>query len=201
MKITAIKQQVKQQGRYSIFVEGKYSFSLSDTALLDSKLVNGQDLTEKEIREYKKLALDDKLYNRALQYVVMRPRSVWEVEFYLKRKEADPLLSQQIVNKLSNIGLLDDESFARSWIASRRLLKPTSRRRLVLELRQKHVPAEVSERVLAEEEVDELSVLKELIERKRKQTKYRDDQKLMQYLARQGFGYGDIKQALSNDLD
>jgi SOS response regulatory protein OraA/RecX len=37
-----------------------------------------------------------------------------------------------------------------------------------------------------------------VIERKRRQTKYQDDTKLMQYLARQGFGYDDIKSALQN---
>jgi regulatory protein len=56
MKITAIKQQVKQQGRYSIFVEGKYSFSLSDVALLDSKLIRGQELTEQEVRNFQKIS-------------------------------------------------------------------------------------------------------------------------------------------------
>lgn len=199
MKITAIKQQVKQQGRYSIFVEGKYTFSLSDTALLDSKLVNGQELTEQEVKDYKKLSLDDKLYNRALQYVVIRPRSTWEVEYYLKRKETDPLLSQQIVNKLSNLGLLDDVSFAQSWVASRRLLKPVSRRRLVQELRQKHVPNDIAEQVLADDETDERTTLRELVNRKRRQSKYQDNLKLMQFLARQGFNYDDIKSVLSEE--
>ena len=44
---------------------------------------------------------------------------------------------------------------------------------------------------------NELEVLKELIERKRKQTKYKDDLKLMQYLTRQGFSYDHIKTALN----
>ena len=199
MKITAIKQQVKQQGRYSIFVEGKYSFSLSDSALLESKIASGQDLTAQQVAEYKKLSGDDKLYNQALRYVAMRPRSVWEMEMYLQRKKADPLLSQQILNKLSNIDLLNDRKFAESWLASRRLLKPTSRRRLSQELRQKHVGDEIIEQVLSEDETDELVTLRDLVERKRRQSKYQDDLKLMQFLARQGYGYGDIKTVLGAD--
>jgi len=199
MKITAIKQQVKQQGRYSIFVEGKYSFSLSDSALLESKIASGQDLTAQQVAEYKKLSGDDRLYNQALRYVAMRPRSVWEMEMYLQRKKADPLLSQQILNKLSNIDLLNDRKFAESWLASRRLLKPTSRRRLSQELRQKHVGDEIIEQVLAEDETDELMTLRDLVERKRRQSKYQDDLKLMQFLARQGYGYGDIKTVLGTD--
>lgn len=194
MKITAIKAQLKQQGRYSVFVEGKYSFSLSDTALLDSKLVSGQELSEQEVKQFKKLSDDDKLYGRALQYAVMRPRSRWEMLTYLQRKKATPLFAQQILNKLSKLDFLSDENFARSWIASRRLLKPVSRRRLVQELRAKHVPSDVIEQALTEDETDERATLRALVERKK--ARYPDRTKFIRYLASQGFNYDDIKSVL-----
>ncbi|PIZ61950.1 hypothetical protein COY17_03290, partial [Candidatus Saccharibacteria bacterium CG_4_10_14_0_2_um_filter_52_9] len=83
MKITSIKQQLKRTNRYSVFVEGKYEFSLSETALLESKLASGQELAKQEVGEYKKLSSEDKLYNKALRWVAMRPRTKWEVSFYL----------------------------------------------------------------------------------------------------------------------
>lgn len=196
MIITAIKQQVRRSGRYSIFVDGKYSFSLSDGALLESRLVNGQELTEKQIKDFKRVSDEDKLYNNTLAYVSLRPRSEWEVRQYLQRKKAAPELSKKILDKLNDVGLLDDEAFARSWVASRRLLKPVSRRKLIQELRAKRVEEAVCERAISEDDTDEQEVLAELIDRKRKQTRYRDNQKLMQYLAGQGFSYGDIKSAL-----
>jgi regulatory protein len=197
MKITAIKQQIKRQGRYSIFVEGKYSFSLSETALLDSRLGIGLELTEARLGELKQQSVDDKVYNNSLAYAMLRPRSFWEMEQYLRRKKCSPSLSKKILNKLSVLGILNDENFARSWVANRRLLKPVSRRRLLQELRTKRVSEEVVERVLGEDETDEKTLLVALIARKRKQTRYQDDQKLMQYLAGQGFNYGDIKDTLS----
>src|ERR1700689_4287561 len=100
MQITSIKSQVKRSGRYSIFVDGKYAFSLSDTALLASKLVTGQELTEAELGEYKQTSIDDKLYNNTLGYLALRPRTVWEVETYLQRKDASPALIKTILNKL-----------------------------------------------------------------------------------------------------
>lgn len=198
MKITGIKQQIRRQGRYSIFVAGKYAFSLSEGALLESKLRNGQELTEAQIGEFKQTSANDKVYNNALTYVALRPRSRWEMEQYLKRKKASPPLSENILNKLGNIGLLDDEGFARSWVANRRLLKPTSQRRLTQELRSKHIADDIARQVLEADETDELTVLRELIQRKRRQTRYQDNQKLMQYLAGQGFNYGDIKAALED---
>src|ERR1700743_464237 len=96
MKITAIKQQVKQKDRYSFFVNGKYGFSSSESALLESKLTSGIEIWEGKLRELKKLSDDDKVYNRVLNYIALRPRSKWEIEFYLQRKKASPALTELI---------------------------------------------------------------------------------------------------------
>lgn len=198
MKITKIVQQVKRHDRYSIYVDEKYSFSLSESALLESKLHSGQELTREQVEEYKQLSNDDKLYNRALNYVALRPRSVWEVEFYLKRKDSPAPLIEQITNKLKSYGLLDDKKFAEAFVHDRRLLRSASTRKLQLELRKKHIASDIIEQVLAEDETDERTMLQALIAKKRQQTKYKEDNlKLMQYLARQGFSYGDIKDALN----
>ncbi|HTB49259.1 MAG TPA: RecX family transcriptional regulator [Verrucomicrobiae bacterium] len=199
MKVTSIKQQVKRTGRYSIFVDGRYSFSLGESALLESKLASGQELSKAQLGEYKKLSNEDKLYNQVLRYVAMRPRTQWEIETYLQRKEASPPLVEMILNKLSIIDLVNDEKFAQAFVNDRRLLRPASRRKIIAGLRQKHVPSNIIERVVGNDEQEEQTALQAIIERKRRQAKYQDDLKLMQYLARQGFSYGDIKSALQVD--
>jgi regulatory protein len=199
MKITAIKQQAKRTDRYSIFVEGKYAFSLSESALLESKLAGGQELTREQVRDYKQLSSEDKLYNQALRYVAMRPRSKWEIQFYLERKHASPALISIILSKLTKVGLIDDGKLARALVNDRRLLRPTSRRKMIVELRKKRIDDESIEAAIGSESEDEQIALRAMIERKRRQSKYQDDQKLMQYLARQGFGYDDIKNALKSE--
>ncbi|HSX17401.1 MAG TPA: RecX family transcriptional regulator [Patescibacteria group bacterium] len=194
MKITAIKQQVKRKDRYSVFVEGKYSFSLSESGLIESRLASGQELTDSELRNLKQLAGLDKAYGNALRYVAMRPRSEWELRDYFRRKGVDEEAAAQIADRLRPIGLLDDLAFARAWAANRRLLKSISKRRLRMELQQKHVDTAIIDQVLSEDETDERSALRELVEKK--QARYPDRQKFMQYLARQGFGYDDIKSVL-----
>ena len=198
MKITAIKQQVKRADRYSIFVDGKYAFSLSESGLIESRLASGLELDAAELKRLKKAAGLDKAYYNALRYVAIRPRSQWEVEIYLARKEVDKDASAEVLRRLSNLNMLSDLDFARSWVNSRRALKSISLRRLRLELRQKHVPDEVVARALAEDETDERQTLRDLIAKKRH--RYPDSQKLMQYLARQGFSYDDIRSALEEEL-
>lgn len=194
MKITAIKQQVKRPDRYSIYIDEKFAFGLSEQGLLESRLATGQDLDAAQVKALTATAAVDKAYGNALRYVVMRPRSIWEMQTYLRRKQIDEPVAEQIVERLTNLNLLSDEAFADAWVANRRLLKSTSKRRLRQELQQKRVAERIIDRVLQEDETDERSVLAQLIEKKRR--RYADDTKLMQYLARQGFGYDDIKAAL-----
>jgi hypothetical protein len=58
MKITAIKQQVKNPERVSIFVDGKYEFSLSLDELVKYKLKNNQELDKADVKKFKKISAD-----------------------------------------------------------------------------------------------------------------------------------------------
>lgn len=195
MKITRIAQQQKRTERYSIYVDDTYAFSLSETALLDSKLSVGQEVTAKEVEQYKLLSADDKLYAQTLRYVAMRPRSTWEVKNYLERKHASPDLIANLLNKLSNNKLVDDLAIAQMYVHDRQLLRPASRRKITYELRKKHIPESSIEMAL--NEIDDLRALHQIIAAKRRQSRYRDTNKLLRYLATQGFSYEDIKNALA----
>jgi regulatory protein len=201
VKITAIRQQEKRKDRYSVYVDEKYAFSLSEGALLETKLASGQELTGEQVEVYKQLSAEDKVYSNALRYAAMRRRSRWEMESYLQRKDASPALAQQILSKLSDLGFIDDLAFAQAWVENRHLLRPTSQRKLQQELRAKRVPADIVDKVLREDETPDRDELRAMVARKRRQSKYQDNDKLMQYLARQGFGYEDIKTVLAELRD
>lgn len=196
MTITAIKQQERLKGWYSIYVDDNYAFSLSADALLAERLHTGQEIDAAQLKAYKKLSADDKAYNLSLAYVARRMRSRHELTDYFRRKGYDEALAEQIMRRLEKLRLVDDAAFAEAWVRNRRLLKPVSKRRLTQELRQKRVADDIIEQTLAEDETDERTVLHELIARKRKQSRYQDDLKLMRYLAGQGFSYDDIKAAM-----
>lgn len=199
MKVTDIKQQVKRAARYSIYLDGKYLFSLSEGELLSSGIRIGKEYSQDELDELKQRAISDKAYMRALDYLAIRIRSQWEITDYLRRKDYDSPTIEPILNKLSEYGYVDDKKFAEAWVANRQLLKPTSLLRLRQELQQKHVSRDVISEVLSEQDIDEQAMLRQLIERKRLQSRYQDQQKLIAYLLRQGYRYDDIKQVLSAD--
>lgn len=197
MIITSIKQQVRAKGRYSIYADSRYVFSLSADTLLAEHLTLGQEIDAAEIRRYKKLSDEDKASDLAISYAVRRRRSRWELHDFFRRKGWDGALQQKIITRLERLDLVNDEAFADAWVRNRRMLKPVSRRRLMQELRQKHVADEYIEQALQQDESDERAVLMELVARRRKQSRYQDDTKLMQYLVRQGFSYDDVKSVLT----
>jgi regulatory protein len=198
MKITAIKAQIKNTHRISVYVDDTYAFSLTQNQLLEHKLHSGKELDEAQLAELKRASDYGKLLERTMNYIMIRPRSLKEVRDYLWRKEADPEMGEAIIAKLQKNNYLNDASFAKSWVRARQLTKPVSKRRLTAELRQKGVVTEEIEQALQQEAYDEQAALREIITKKRKLTRYQDEQKLMQYLARQGFGYDMIKQALES---
>lgn len=202
MKITAIKAQVKNKDRVSIYVDGKYNFSLNYTQLLAQKLHSGLEVTEQQLAELKKTSDIGKIHDRILNYVMIRPRSLREVQDYCRRKQYAPEDCAEIIAKFTMRGYLDDRAFARSWIESRRLTKSISKRKLQLELKQKGVSDAIIVEALDASEFDQRESLAALIEKKKRLSRFaNDEQKLMQYLARQGFGYDEIKTALQSGHD
>lgn len=197
MVITAIKQQAKRADRFSIYVDGKYSFSVGENELLKLGLYTGQELTEEQLDSFKDESAYGKWFDRALNLLSYRLRSEWEITDYLKRKDCPPYITEKILSKLKEKNYIDDKRFAETWVSNRRLLKATSRRRLAQELRSKRIDGSVIESVLAgdKEATDEREVLRQLVEKKRQ--RYPDQLKLMQYLARQGYSYDDIKTVLA----
>lgn len=201
MRITKISQQVKRANRYSVYLDGKYSFSLGEHELLKLGLHSGQELTGEELASYQDESAFGKWFDKTLNLLSFRLRSEWELRDYLRRKDCPPEISERILNKLSINGYVNDEQFAKRWVENRRLLKSTSRRRLSQELRQKRISNDIIDKILAEdkEDTDEQEVLRQLVDKKR--ARYPDQLKLMQYLARQGYSYDDIKTVLNESVE
>jgi regulatory protein len=201
MKITSIKQQVKDPERVSIFVDGKYSFSLSLSELVGHKLKNNQELSEADIKRLKKISEDGKLKARALNWLLMRPHSEREFRDYLKRKKAEPDLIENWTDEFRERKYLDDKAFA-VWFSDNRSRKNKSNRAIKSELFKKGIDREIIDAVLEQSGENEDDRLKALIAKKSTSSRYRSDPlKLAKYLVSQGFNYYLVKQYLARDKE
>lgn len=215
MKVTALTAQQKDPNRINVMVDSKYRFSLDISQVVSLGVKVGREYSDAELAEIEGESQFGKLYARALEYCLMRPHSAREVRDYLWRKTREtkyksrrtgeiktrdgvaPELADRVYDKLVEKQYIDDEKFARYWVENRNFTKGASRRKLSSELAAKGVERGVVERLLAESARTDDDELQKILAKKR--SKYSDEQKLMQYLARQGFSYDDIKHALSDD--
>ncbi len=86
----------------------------------------------------------------ALRFLEVRARSVAETRRHLLAAGYDEALVAAAVERLLGLGILDDVSFARAWVASRDRARPRGERALRNELARKGVAAELVEAVLLE---------------------------------------------------
>ena len=216
MKITAISQAVRNPDRVNISVDGNYRFSLDIYQLSVLGLKVGREYTEAELDELETESQFGKLYSRALEYCLMRPHSKKEVRDYLWRKTRETKyksrqtgeiksragvsqeIADRVFDRLVEKGYLDDEKFTRFWIENRNQTKGSSLRKLTNELRVKGVESSIIDQVIAESSRNDSDEIAKIVAKKR--SKYPDEQKLIAYLARQGFSYDEIKTALADEV-
>lgn len=214
MKITNLSAQIKNPDRINVSVDGKYRFSLDIVQVGELGIKIGKEFTGEQLQEIETESEFGKLYGRALEYSLMRPHSAREIKDYLWRKtRATKYRSRQgdvkeregvsqdvadrVFSRLIDRGYIDDEKFANYWVENRNQTKGASRRKLTAELRAKGIESGLIEAALSLSERNDSIEIKKIIAKK--QSRYPDRQKLIQYLARQGFSYDDIKLALDKD--
>jgi len=196
MRVTAIKQQIKNKERASIFVDDKYSFSLGLSDLVSEKLKVGLELDEPALAAFKKKSDDGKLKMRSLEWVLGRPHSVREFKDYLRRKKADPDFVEKLIEEFLKRGYLNDQKFAEWWL-ERRVRKQKSNRSIEFELRGKGVDREVIAEVMLGDSQSETERLKITIHKLQSRTRYQDPQKLTAYLVGKGYSYSLVKEVLA----
>ena len=215
MKITDISSQQSNLNRVNIYVDGKYRFSLdiSQVASLGVKL--GREYSGQEINQLEQESQFGKLYSRALEYCLIRPHSAREVRDYLWRKTrltrykskktgeikerpgVSQKLADRVYDRLVEKSYINDDEFTRYWVENRNQTKGMSRRKIEAELRSKGVSDEIIKHNIEQTLRNDADELQKIISKK--QSKYPDQQKFIQYLARQGFSYDDIRSALHQE--
>jgi regulatory protein len=90
----------------------------------------------------------------ALRYLEARQRSTVEVRTRLNRAGYRPDLVEGAIARLLELGMLDDEAFAKSWVESRDRARPRGERALRAELRTKGIDRAVVDETMADRELE-----------------------------------------------
>lgn len=122
-------------------------------------------------------------------------RSRKELSDKLAKKDVPTEVAQRLLDRFEEVGLVDDEAFARAWIASRQPGKGLARRALAQELRRKGIVDEVAREALDEIDPDDEEAAARVLVRKKLRSLHGVDQqkatrRLVGMLARKGYGAG-----------
>ena len=112
----------------------------------------------------------------------------------------------RVMARLVGERYVDDERYARAFVRDKIRYNKWGRRKVEQGLWAKHIDDDIRERVLGEVGDDEyLSVLRPLLQQKRRSVKadsdYELNQKLVKFALSRGFTYDIIRQCISGDID
>lgn len=197
-EITAIKAQKRNRQRVSVYLDGEFAFGLS--RFVAAWLEPGRKLNEAEIT---KLLEDDTYevaFQKALQFINHRPRSVDETRRRLTKKGFSDEVVEATLIKLQDKNWLDDLDFSRQWIENRNTFRPRSERLLAYELRLKGVADDKITQALEKFGGDENELAYQAGIKKAKkcrhESKFDFQKKVGGFLGRRGFHYGIVKPAV-----
>ena len=192
-EITAIKAQIHDPDRVSIFLDGEYAFGLS--RIIAAWLNIGQRLSEEKIKELSEEDDSEVAYQKALRLLNQRPRTENEIRQRLQKYGFTTDQIDITLQKLREGGLVADRRFAQMWIENRNEFHPRSQRLMRLELKQKGVAVEEIEKALVNS-ADETELATQAAMRQMRKysslewSEFR--KKLSAFLMRRGFSYGTI---------
>ena len=130
-----------------------------------------------------------------------------EMRDKMRRWELDETVQNRIIDRLIKERYVDDERYARAFVKDKIRYNKWGRRKVQQALWQKHIDADVQQRVLDEiDEIEYLDILRPLLKQKRKNIKAESDyelnQKLVRFALGRGFGFDIIRQCLNvDDID
>lgn len=192
MKITAVEK--KSGNRYTVYVDGAYWYILDIELIAANKIRPGMECDEDFLEDLRRQAEVRKARERAFYLLEYRDHTKKELEEKLKRS-VSPEIAAQTVERMEELGLVDDQKTAEKYAEVFVLQKRLGRRAALFQMQQKGVPRDLAEEALDLLEIDPLEQIRELIERRyaRYLTDQKGVQKVTNALLRLGHDYQDIK--------
>ncbi|MEE3374837.1 MAG: regulatory protein RecX [Acutalibacteraceae bacterium] len=213
MKLTA---KPGKGEKIHLSLDGEYIATVNADYWFTCGIKSGSEVTPEQLEELLTESARRKMMNKALDLLSMRDYSRRELSDKLvtkawEKKEQKDMdlgsLKQQasdICDRLEELGLLNEERFARSYVDELLRRKHLSKSGLKTALIQKGVQRDIIETVLEEVEVDPVEQVRELLATKFKNRDLSDEKqktRTVNALLRLGYRYGEINAAMDGILE
>lgn len=186
-----------KRGRYSVFVDGEFLWSLDGETLLKSRVRPGAVLEYAYLEEVKAQSDAVGCREKALTLLGQRAYARGELVERLCRDWPRPT-ARQVVTQLEEAGLVSDGDYAFRLADELYRYKHLSCRFIELELQKRGIAPALCREVLDAGGFDDVASIRALLEQKyaARLGDRAQRQKVLAALARRGFGYGDCRAAM-----
>ena len=164
MKITKFKKM--SGNRYKVFLDNNDIIILNENVILDYNLLITKEIND-NYEEIKKANNKYYIYDMILKYISKKMRCESEIRKYLKDKNIDEELCNQIIVKLRNNNLLDDRNYIKSYISDKVRLNNLGLNKIKKELIKLNLDSKIiNEEISLYSKDDLLLNLEKLIDKK-----------------------------------
>ena len=195
MKITEIRP--RRKGLSALYLDGEFAVSLDTKTLIEYRFDVGREIDDDDLHEIIRLSNERRAKDKALWLISYRDHSKKELEQKISRT-SDNDSARKAVERMEELGLVDDERFARRYAEQLLNSKHMSVNRIVFELTQKGIDRETAELIVEELECDPREHIRIIIEKKyRNLSDEKQKRRAAAALQRLGYRWDDIKCVLS----
>lgn len=195
MKIIAVSR--RRRRLYLLTLEGGDPIEVDVGTFDESPYREGCDLSEEQLNTLLATSRRNRAKERALYLLGLRDYSCHELEQKLYT-EATPEIAAAVVERLQEVGLLDDERYAARLARSLSEGKHYPRRRIEQELRRRGISNGLIQTVVFDLEGEDFEQALALLQKKyyNKLNDPDSRRRVIAALARRGFSYGAIRRAM-----
>ncbi len=207
MRITRIESQKKNPARKNLFADGEFLIGVSAETLIRFGIRTGDEIGEEKLKALQATEELQGAKSVALRFLARRQRTEKEVRDKLREREFGDEEIRTTIEKLQELGFLNDQEFARSYIRHQLTLRPKGKILLKRQLLRLGVAKDLADSALDEafqETGQEPSALEAAQKFLKKSQKSKDDprkakQKLAAFLMRRGFSW-DVVSSVTKKL-
>ncbi len=188
----------KRKKLSALYIDGEFALKIDSETLLASRYSVGSEISDEQLKELVDSSKEKRAKEKALWLLSTRDHSKRELETKIRRT-SDGDSAKKAVERMEELGLVDDEKFARRYADELINIKHLSERGAKYKLLEKGIDRDLAEKILEELSPDPREHIGILIEKK--YLRYLFDEKgrrkTVSALERMGYSWSDISAVMN----
>ena len=200
MTITDIKKGRKYLS--AIYIDGELAVHLDTRVVLEENIRAGKEITDERLKELIEISNVRRAKEKALWLISYRDHSKKELVQKIA-KTADKESAEIAVDRMEELGLVNDEKYARRYLDQLINIKHLSKNAAKYKLLEKGIDRNLIDEILCETETDPQEHIRAIIERKylKSLSDEKGKRRCFAGLQRMGYSYSDINSVLKEYIE